>query len=126
MRQDRFYFCRHCGNVIGVIHAAGVPVFCCGEKMEALEAHKEEAGGEKHKPIVSVKEEKIKVAVGEAAHPMEKEHSIQWIYLQTAKGGQMKGLAAGEPPEARFALVEDRPVAAYAYCNKHGLWLTEI
>ena len=34
--QTRFYICRHCGNVIEKVHDAGVPVICCGEKMEAL------------------------------------------------------------------------------------------
>ena len=54
------------------------------------------------------------------------EHSIQWIYLQTKKGGQRKNLAAGEAPAAAFALVDDEPIAAYAYCNLHGLWRKEI
>lgn len=34
---NRFYICEFCGNVIGMIHDAGVPVMCCGEEMTKLE-----------------------------------------------------------------------------------------
>ena len=57
---------------------------------------------------------------------MAEEHSIQWIYLQTEKGGQRKALLPGEAPEAVFALAGDKPVAAYAYCNLHGLWKAAV
>ena len=30
------------------------------------------------------------------------------------------------PGAAAFALVDDEPIAAYAYCNLHGLWRKEI
>ena len=45
--QTRFYICRHCGNVIEKVHDAGVPVVCCGEKMEALVPNTVEASEEK-------------------------------------------------------------------------------
>ena len=36
-------------------------------------------------------------------------------------------LAADSAPTVTFALTEgDKPVAAYAYCNLHGLWKTEV
>ena len=34
----KFYKCRHCGNVIVKLVNSGVPVVCCGEKMEELVA----------------------------------------------------------------------------------------
>ena len=36
---------------------------------------------------------------------MTEEHSIQWVYLQTAKDGQVKHLV-GDAPEIRFVLSE--------------------
>ena len=42
----KFYICRHCGNLVGMIHDAGVPMMCCGQKMEALEPNTVEASGE--------------------------------------------------------------------------------
>ena len=58
---------------------------------------------------------------------MTVEHLISWIYLETKQGGQRKVLAAGDAPQAVFALTaDDAPVAAYAYCNLHGLWKAEV
>ena len=30
----KFYVCNHCGNIIRFEKDTGVPVICCGEKME--------------------------------------------------------------------------------------------
>ena len=57
---------------------------------------------------------------------MAEEHSIEWVYLQTDKGGQRKNLTPGQEPKAVFALADEKPVAVYAYCNLHGLWKAEI
>ena len=39
---------------------------------------------------------------------------------------QKAGLKPGEAPEAVFALAAgEAPVAAYEYCNLHGLWKAE-
>lgn len=126
MCDTRFYICRHCGNIIGMIHASGVPVVCCGEAMEQLVPNTVEASQEKHLPVVTVSGDTVRVAVGSAAHPMTEEHSIQWVYLQTENGGQRKCLKPGDTPEVGFALCGDTPVAVYAYCNLHGLWKTEL
>lgn len=126
MTNNKFYICRHCGNIVGSIHNSGVPLVCCGEKMEALVANTVEASQEKHLPVVSILGDKVKVEVGSVAHPMLEEHSIQWIYLETTKGGQRKNLQPGEAPTAEFTLTNEEPVAVYEYCNLHGLWKTEI
>ena len=69
----------------------------------------------------------VKVAVGEVEHPMAEDHYITFIVLETEKGYQTAPLAPGQKPEATFAVAEgDKPVAAYEYCNKHGLWKAEI
>lgn len=126
MCNTRFHNCRRCGNIVGMIHDAGVPIFCCGQEMEVMTPNTVEASGEKHLPAVSVQGDQVHVAVGSVSHPMSEEHSIQWVYLQTDRGGQRKCLLPGQAPEVTFALAEETPVAAYAYCNLHGLWMTEI
>ena len=126
MKNSRFYVCERCGNVIGKIHDSGVSVVCCGQKMKNLEAGVVEASIEKHLPVVEVCENTVKVSVGAITHPMTEEHNISWIYLETDRGGQRKAISAGEAPEAVFALANEKPLAAYAYCNLHGLWKTEI
>ena len=34
MKEPRFYKCAHCGNIITKVEDKGVPVFCCGQKMD--------------------------------------------------------------------------------------------
>ena len=122
----KFFVCEHCGNLVGVINDAGVPMMCCGQKMTQLIPGTVEASVEKHLPVVTVDGDKVKVEIGSVAHPMAEEHSILWVYLQTDKGGQRKNLAVGEAPVAEFSLLNEKPVAVYAYCNLHGLWKTEV
>ena len=122
----KFFVCEHCGNLVGVINDAGVPMVCCGQKMTQLVPGTVEASVEKHLPVVTVDGDKVKVEIGSVAHPMAEEHSILWVYLQTDKGGQRKNLAVGEAPVAEFSLLGEKPVAVYAYCNLHGLWKTEV
>ena len=126
MKETRFYICEHCGNIVGMIHDAGVPLMCCGQKMTKLEAGTVEASREKHIPVVTVEGNTVKVDVGSVAHPMTEEHSITWVYLQTDRGGQRKNLLPGEEPKLTFALADEKPIAVYAYCNLHGLWKSDI
>ena len=122
----KFYICRHCGNLIVKIHDAGVPVMCCGQKMEELIPNTVEASGEKHLPVASVENGVVSVPVGSVAHPMVPEHSIEWVYVLTENGGQLKKLSPGSAPEVKFHVGDEKPVAVYAYCNLHGLWMTEL
>ena len=124
--NNKFYICEHCGNLIGMINDAGVPVVCCGHKMKKLEAGTVEASKEKHIPVATYIGNAVSVAVGEVEHPMVPEHSILWVYLQTDKGGQRKCLSPGESPNVVFALADEKPIAVYAYCNLHGLWMAEV
>ena len=37
MKMDlKFYECAHCGNIIAYVKNQGVPVMCCGEKMNEI------------------------------------------------------------------------------------------
>ena len=125
--NTKFFICEKCGNLVGMIHSSGAPMVCCGQKMTPLVAGVVEASREKHIPVVTVDGATVTVNVGSVTHPMAEEHSILWIYLETDKGGQRKCLEVGKAPVATFALVEgETPIAAYAYCNLHGLWKAEI
>lgn len=183
MEDKKFYFCEHCGKIIGLLEDPGVDTVCCGDVMKELVPHTTDAGNEKHLPVVSVSDQfvldaksgrpmqeyqaskdkvpdnvptidvesvvhpmqelteaehekhisvtsvfdqLVTVDVGSVPHPMEAKHYIQWIYLQTKKGGQRKALKPGDAPKAVFALYDDEPVAAFSYCNLHGLWKTSL
>ncbi|MGN0517668.1 MAG: desulfoferrodoxin family protein [Acutalibacteraceae bacterium] len=121
--EQKFYVCKHCGNMVAFVKDAGVPIMCCGEKMSEVIPGTTDAAVEKHIPVYEVKDGKVFVSVGEVEHPMADVHYIEWISVQTDKGNQRKCLAPGQKPEAVFAICEDETVeAVYAYCNLHGLW----
>ncbi len=119
----KFYKCSHCGNIIAFVENKGVPVMCCGQKMEEMIPNTMDAAGEKHVPVYDVKDGIVTVKVGAVEHPMLEEHHIQWIALETNQGNQRKPLLPGQKPEVRFAMTaDDEVVAVYGYCNLHGLW----
>lgn len=124
--EVRFFICKHCGNLISMIHASGAPIVCCGEAMSELKPNTVDASLEKHVPAVTVEGDKVTVNVGAVPHPMLEEHYIMWVFLQTENGTQRKCLKPGGEPAAVFALAGDKAVAAYAYCNLHGLWKKDI
>ena len=74
-------------------------------------------------PVIEQNGRTVTVTVGSVEHPMLEAHYIEWIMLETKEGRQRKALKPGEKPVATFALTDtDAVVAAYEYCNLHGLW----
>ena len=124
--SQKFYICKHCGNIVGLINNAGVPLVCCGEKMQELIPNTADGAVEKHLPVIETVGNEVTVKISTVPHPMVPEHFIEWVYLQTKHGGQRKILKPGTAPEVTFILTDDDEViAAYEYCNIHGLWKTE-
>lgn len=121
--DQRFFICKRCGNIYAVVKSSGVPVVCCGEKMQEIIPSTTDASVEKHVPVYSVEGNKVYVSVGSVAHPMEEAHYIEWISIQTKQGNQRKILKPGDEPKACFSLCDDDEIeAVYAYCNLHSLW----
>lgn len=125
--EQKFYICRHCGNIIAMVKNSGVSVMCCGEKMTEIIPGTTDASVEKHVPIYVVEGTTVIVTVGADEHPMLPEHHIEWISIQTKFGNQRRVLNPGENPTVAFALCEgDEVEAVYAYCNLHSLWKAQI
>lgn len=121
--EQKFYICKHCGNIVAMVKDAGVPVVCCGERMAELIPGTSDGAAEKHVPVYVVDGNLVNVTIGAVEHPMLENHYIEWISIQTNYGNQRKVLKPGEAPKASFALLEGEKVeAVYAYCNLHGLW----
>ena len=120
------YKCPHCGNIIAHLEDSGVRCVCCGEEMKPLIPNTSDGAGEKHVPVISIDGRIVTVTVGSVEHPMLEAHFIQWFLLETQEGRQRKALKPGDRPTANFALTEgDEVIAAYEYCNLHGLWKSE-
>ena len=126
MKNNKFYVCPHCGNLVEMVNDAGVNPVCCGQKMKELVPNTVEASGEKHIPAVTVGDGFVEVSVGNVDHPMVDVHWIEWVQLVTDKGAYRKALNPGEAPRVSFLLNQEKPLAVYAYCNLHGLWKTEM
>lgn len=119
----KFYRCAHCGNLITHFVKTGCDAVCCGEPMKELKPNTTDAAVEKHVPVIKVEGTKVTVTVGSVIHPMTPEHYITLIVLETKNGTQFKELTPTDQPEAVFYIGEDdEVVAAYDYCNLHGLW----
>ncbi len=120
---QQFYRCSHCGNIIAFVENKGVPVMCCGQKMDEIIPNTTDAAQEKHVPVITQEGNLVTVTVGSVNHPMLPEHFIEWISIETDKGNQRKVLQPNTAPTAQFALLDgEKIITAYAYCNLHGLW----
>ena len=125
MKNERkFYRCSRCGNIISFVHNAGPAVVCCGEQVRELTPNTSDGAHEKHVPAVVRENGKLTVTVGSVAHPMTEEHHIAWIVTVNGDRTQRVALKPAGVPSAEFT-VTDEPVAVYAYCNLHGLWVAE-
>jgi len=116
-----------CGECLSVAMELVPGKQACEKRFVELKPNTTDAAGEKHVPVVEKNGDKITVKVGEIEHPMLEKHYIMWIYLETEQGGFLKKLSPDQKPEAEFQVpADDKPVAAYEYCNLHGLWKAEI
>ena len=121
--EVRFFKCMHCGNIVTFMKSSGVPVMCCGEKMQELIPGTSDGAVEKHVPVYTVEAGKVCVSVGSVDHPMVEAHFIEWVAVQTNKGVHFVELKPGTEPKACVSLCDDETVeAVFAYCNLHGLW----
>ena len=127
MKEPRFFTCESCNIIIQEIQGQADCFSCDGTELKELQPGTTDAAQEKHVPVVTQNGNEITVQVGSVLHPMTEEHSIEWVYLQTQKGGQRVDLESTGEPSAKFLIAEgDKAIAAYAYCNLHGFWKTEV
>ena len=117
------YRCNVCGNMVEVLHAGKGELVCCGQPMELLQEKTEEAGKEKHVPVIERTEAEVKVKVSSISHPMEENHFIEWVELLADGRVYRKFLKPGDLPEAEFQVKAEK-VEAREYCSVHGLWKT--
>lgn len=116
------FFKGKCGTVVTKLFETE----CEGGPLEELIPNTTDAAGEKHVPVIAVDGQTVTVTVGEVAHPMMDAHYITFVALETDKGAIVRQLKPGSEPVAVFTIGSDEKViAAYEYCNLHGLWKAE-
>ena len=116
----KLYRCAHCGNIAFKVVDKGVPLMCCGQKMEELVPNTTDGALEKHVPQVTRDGNHVTVQVGSTIHPMLEEHYIQFIAAVSGNKVTFQITKPGEEPVMKTGGAE--PVTAYEYCNLHGYW----
>lgn len=110
------YHCKHCGNVLQVsIMKSKESPMCCNERMEQLEPKSPSEVSDDvlidYKITGGYDENAIQVF-----WKIKKEETfIQWIYLRTFTGGQLKYVTNPKKTSFVFALADED---AYAYCDE--------
>ena len=154
--EPEFYRCPVCGAVSVCCRPAGAPQGeaaepgrCCGRPMERLLPQDGSTEGDEHRLEYCIfggfSHNTIRIEVDRGCHPMTQDHHIEWIYLRTYQGGQMKYLPRPGEAAVLFSMASedaysfcDREVCrmgwehclfqckrghiAYAYCSQHGLY----
>ena len=116
--------CAKCGAMVKVIEdctCENCGIKCCGEVMEALVPNSTDAAVEKHVPAYEVKDGKVFVKVN---HVMEEDHYIEWISFVFEDKTVTKYFKPGQEAVTHCKYVPGSKI--YAYCNKHGLWKTDV
>lgn len=116
--------CGNCGAMVEVLsdcHCKDCGIVCCGQSMSTVQPNSVDAAFEKHVPTYQRVDNQLLVTVH---HVMEKEHYIEWVALVTDHVVGKKFFQAGQTAQVLFPY--EQGAKLYAYCNKHGLWETEV
>ncbi|WP_292812018.1 desulfoferrodoxin family protein [Methanobrevibacter sp.] len=115
--------CEECGSIIQVLAIGDENA--CNDHMLAIPVQTEGEKSPKHKPVVEIDGDKVTVKVGEAAHPMDDDHYIQFLIVEAGDEQYAKCFKPGDVAEATFTVNDASDVKACAFCNLHGLWASE-
>lgn len=116
--------CEKCGATVKVLedcNCGNCGIQCCGKSMNTLVPNSVDAAVEKHVPSYEKVEDEIVVNVN---HVMQKDHYIEWISLVKENQEVFVQLYPEQDAACRFKYIPGSTI--YAYCNKHGLWSTEV
>ena len=54
MTAPKFFICKKCGNIVGMVYDSKQPLSCCGEAMQELVPNTVDAAKEKHVPAICI------------------------------------------------------------------------
>lgn len=93
--------------------------------MTVLKIETDEKLEDTHLPVISRKDGKLYAYAGAYEHPMEQDHYIEAIIMESEKEDRIVYFHPGEEPKAVLNPGEG-VTSVYVYCSRHGLWKTEI
>ncbi|MGM0443126.1 MAG: desulfoferrodoxin family protein [Fibrobacterota bacterium] len=131
IEKKAVYYCEVCGNVVESLWDGKPSISCCGQEMNKLSPKTADTGKEKHVPVVEQNGSKVKVTIGDVAHPMTPEHYI--LFIEVLAGDKVyrhdftEEYVDGDNPVAQAEFtVEDTVTEVREFCNKHGFWATAV
>jgi superoxide reductase len=124
MNHMKIYRCSQCGKIAILTGNEPAPE-CCSLKMTVLEQNPDFSLEDTHMPVIHRKDGHLYAYAGAYSHPMEAEHYIEWIVLESEASARICYLKPGDEPKAEI-LPGEGVIAVYAYCSRHGLWSIHI
>lgn len=122
-----FYCSKQCGTIVHMIEDGGLPLYCNDVEMVRLVPNSVEGSNEKHVPIVKMYDTNVEVIIGSTMHPMNEEHYISFVHVETNQGCMLQFVKDLNEPKVCFALHPGQIVKkVQAYCNLHGMWQIEV
>ncbi len=158
-KKPVFYLCPNCSSLLIEMSKTLVDtdedltISCCGQRLAPLIARKginePENNTSDHAFTYRIfggfEHNAIQIKIGNGLHPMREDHCIEWVYLWTFQGGQLKYLPKNTRSIVQFAFADDdsygycdreickmghdfcqfsckRGFEVFAYCTKHGLF----
>jgi len=126
-QKFEIYKCEICGNIVEMTHEGVGTLVCCGQPMTKMVEKSNDAGNEKHLPVVEKAEHGTVIKIGSIPHPMEEKHYIEWIEAFNKDGKVVKiMLKPGDKPETHIGWSLENLTEVRAYCNVHGLWMKKL
>lgn len=116
--------CVRCGDILALLKSGDGAIACCEPGTKTLQAAPGDATQSDHAPVVTQKNGKTQVVIGNPAHPMKAGHYIQWVALMREGALRITFLNPGSPAAAEFEGLGHG--TAYAYCSVHGLRKAEF
>ena len=124
--QSKFFRCRRCGNLVGLIEKCRSSL---GVLRRAYERIRSEYGGGRAGEACAGGNQKGRPNPGFCRwySPPDGRKAFHPMGISADETGRTeKRASAGTKPEAVFCVIDDEPMAVFAYCNQHGLWKTEL
>ena len=125
MKKNDLLKCNICKNVVELVHIGEGTLTCCNKNMQPLETNFPEANNAHFAQVETLDNNQKRVYFN---HEMTPDHHIEFIELfsKNEKYITRKYLREDETPEIFLRCYYEEGFIARLYCNRDGVWQTEI
>ena len=125
MNKNDLLKCDVCKNVVEVVSIGQGEIICCGEPMKTLKINIPSETNAHFAQVETLENGQKRVYFN---HEMTQEHHIEFIELfsKNEKYITRKFLRKDEKPEIYLRCYYEEGFIARIYCNRDGVWQTQI